>query len=55
MNAQKCMDSGSQVMISAQPGNRIACGNCGALVVVCRVPLNSDPQDANTIMVIADH
>ena len=53
--AGKCIDSGTQVMTTTQAGERVLCGNCGASVQVREVPLNSDPQDHNTIRVVADH
>lgn len=53
--ANRCIDSGTQVMVTANAGTMISCGNCGAIVAVFEVPLNSDPDDRNTIRVLAEH
>jgi hypothetical protein len=51
----RCMDSGTQVMAPAKHGDLVACGNCGAVVPVVKVPPNNDPDDHNTIRVLAEH
>ncbi len=50
----RCEDSGTQA--PAKVGTLHACGNCGAMVDVVRVPLcPGDPADHNDLTVLADH
>lgn len=51
-----CADSGAQVLVPADDGGMVTCGNCGEGVSVEQVALlPDDPDDNNTVRVLASH